>query len=166
MLINYAVFTALLAAAPQYPQMPPGMTHEEHMKQMEKDTELKKRGAAAMGFDQDTTQHAFTATPDGGSIAADVKDAADVKTRDQIRMHLKEITTAFAKGDFSKPFHTHAEMPPGVPVMTEKKDAISYVYSDTQGGSIVRIRTQDAQAVDAIHAFLEYQTREHNPTPK
>jgi hypothetical protein len=164
MLINYAVFTALLAAAPQHPQMPPGMTHEEHMKQMEKDAALKKRGAAAMGFDQDATQHAFTTTPDGGSIAVDVKDAGDVATRDQIRAHLKEIADAFAKGDFSKPFGTHAEVPPGVPVMTEKKGAISYAYADTPNGGIVRIRTKDARALEAVHAFLEYQTREHKPS--
>ena len=111
MLMTYAIFAATLAAAPQHPQMPPGMTHEEHMKQMEKDGELKKRGAAAMGFDQDTTQHAFTATADGGSITVEVKNAADVRTRDQIRAHLKEIAAGFAKGDFSKLLETHVSCP-------------------------------------------------------
>jgi len=160
MLIIYTVFAATLAAALQHPQMPQGMNHEEHMKQ------LKARGAAAMGFDQDTTQHTFTATADGGSIAVDVKDAADVETRDHIRAHLKEIADAFAKGDFSKPFMTHAEVPPGVPVMMEKKDAIGYAYSDTPDGGVVRIRTNDARALDAIHAFLKYQNTEHNPAAK
>jgi hypothetical protein len=163
MLIITALVAATIAAAPQHPQTPPGMTHEEHMKQMEKEDGLKKRGAAAMGFDQNTTQHAFTATEDGGSIAVDVKDTEDVATRDQIRAHLKEIAGAFAAGDFSKPFQTHAEVPPGVPVMTDKKDAISYAYSDTPRGGLVRIRTKDAQALDAIHAFLKYQNQEHNP---
>ena len=31
----------------QHPAMPPGMTHEEHLAQMQKDTELKKRGGDA-----------------------------------------------------------------------------------------------------------------------
>lgn len=154
--VAYAVFATTLAAAPRHPQMPAGMTHEEHMKQLE------ERGAAAMGFDQDTTRHAFAATSDGGSIAVAVKDAGDVKTRDQIRAHLREIADAFAKGDFSKPFQTHAEVPPGVPVMTEKKDTITYTYSDTPNGGIVRIRTRDPLALEAIHAFVEYQIAEHH----
>src|SRR5215831_16086170 len=156
MFMRHTVLVLAMAAA-QHPPMPPGMTHDEHMKQ------LNERGAAAMGFDQNTTQHTFTATPDGGSIAVDVKDAADAQTRDQIRAHLKEIADAFAKGDFSKPFLTHAEVPPGVPVMAEKKDAIRYTYSDTPNGGVVRIRTKDAQALDAIHAFLKYQMQEHSP---
>jgi hypothetical protein len=156
MFIRHTVLVLAIAAA-QHPQMPPGMTHEEHMKQ------LNERGAAAMGFDQNTTQHTFTATPEGGSIAVNVKDAADVKTRDQIRGHLKEIADAFAKGDFSKPFQTHGEIPPGVPVMAGKKDAISYTYSGAPNGGSIRIRTTDAQALDAIHAFLKYQEMEHTP---
>src|SRR5215472_14749536 len=110
--ITYAVFAAVLATAPQHPRMPPGVSHDEHMKQ------LKEQGAAAMGFDQDTTQHTFMGTSDGGSIAVDVKDAADLVTRDRFRAHLREIADAFANGDFSKPFQTHAEVPPGMPVMT------------------------------------------------
>jgi hypothetical protein len=160
MFVATAVLAATLAAALQHPQMPPGMTHEEHMKQ------LKERGATAMGFDQDTTHHTFTAMADGGTIAVDVKNAADVTTRDQIRAHLKEIAAAFGSGDFSKPFQTHAEVPPGVPVMTEKKGAISYTYADTPNGGIVRIRTTDAQAIAAIHAFLKYQNPEHNADAK
>jgi len=163
MLIITTLLAATIAAAPQRSQMPPGMTHEEHMKQIEKETELHTRGAAAMGFDQNTTRHTFTATDDGGSIAVDVQDARDTATRDQIRAHLKEIAGAFAAGDFSKPFQTHAEVPPGVPVMTDMKDAIKYAYSDTLHGGVVRIRTKDAQALDAIHAFLKYQDQQHNP---
>jgi hypothetical protein len=160
MFIVPAILAAALAALLQHPQMPSGMTHEEHMKQ------LKERGTAAMGFDQNTTRHTFTETPDGGSIAVEVKDAADVKTRDQIRMHLDEIAHAFAKGNFTKPLQTHGEVPPGVTGMMQKKDAISYEYSDTPGGGIVRIRTKDAQALDAIHAFLKYQNDEHKPDAK
>lgn len=44
----------------QHPAMPPGMIHEEHLAQMQKDAELKKRGADAMGFDQDKTAHHFS----------------------------------------------------------------------------------------------------------
>jgi hypothetical protein len=164
LVIFTVTFTVTIDASSWPPQMPAGMTHEEHMKQLEKENELKKRGAAAMGFDQDTTRHAFTIESDGGSIAVDVKDAADVATRDEVRAHLKEIAGSFAKGDFSKPFQTHGEVPPGVRVMIEKKDAIAYTYAETPLGAIVRIRTRDSQALDAIHVFLAYQIGEHrNP---
>src|SRR5262249_27562558 len=42
MLMTYAIVAVTLAAGWQHPQMPPAMTHEEHMKQ------LNERGAAAM----------------------------------------------------------------------------------------------------------------------
>ena len=146
MLMTCAVLAAALAAAPQHSNM--------------------SHAAEAMGFDQNTTQHTFAETREGGSIAVDVKDAADVKTRDQIRMHLRHITSAFKDGDFSLPMLTHGEMPPGADAMAAKKGAITYTYSDTPKGGIVRIRTKDAQALDAIHAFLKYQNAEHNPAAK
>lgn len=145
----------------QHPGMPAGMTHEQHMKQMQKDAELKKRGAIAMGFDQDKTTHHFRATPAGGSIEVGVKDAADARSRDQIRSHLKKIADAFAKGDFAKPFQTHAEVPPGVPAMQRLKAAIRYKYEETPDGGVVRIITADPDALKAVHEFLAYQGREH-----
>ena len=51
------VLAAVLAFALQHPTMPAGMSHEEHLEQMAKDAELKKRGTLAMGFDQDKTAH-------------------------------------------------------------------------------------------------------------
>lgn len=119
--------------------------------------------AEAMGFDQNTTRHTFAAASDGGSIAVDVRDAKDTKTRDQIRMHLRHIASAFKEGDFSLPILTHSELPPGADVMAAKKDAITYTYSDSPHGGIVKIRTTDAQALEAVHAFLTYQNQEHNP---
>jgi len=153
-----AILTLLL----QHPGMPAGMTHEQHMKEMHKDAELKKRGALAMGFDQDKTTHHFRATPTGGSIEVGVKDAADAVSRDQIRTHLKEIADAFAKGNFAKPFQTHAEVPPGVPAMQQLKAVIRYKYEETPDGGAVRITTADPDALKAVHEFLAYQGREHH----
>src|ERR1700704_864870 len=86
----------------QHPAMPAGMTHEEHLAQMEKDRELKKRGAAAMGFDQETTTHHFRLSASGGSIEVLANEAGDTAGRDQIRAHLKDIAIQFARGDFAK----------------------------------------------------------------
>ena len=63
-----AIVAAALLLAPQHPAMPQGMSHEDHLKQMQKDEELKKRGAVAMGFDQDAVTHHFKLEPSAGSI--------------------------------------------------------------------------------------------------
>ena len=151
---------AVLAA--QHPTMPPGMTHEEHLAQMKKDEELKRRGAAAMGFDQARTTHHFLLTADGGAIEVSVNDAADATNRDAIRSHLKEIAVEFAHGDFAKPFATHGEVPPGVKTMRQRLPKIAFRYEDTVGGGRVLILTADRKVKTAIQEFLRYQIREHS----
>jgi hypothetical protein len=162
-MLALAAASAIAASTAQDPQhaMPPGMTHEEHLKQLQKDADLKKRGAAAMGFDQETTAHHFLLLPDGGAIEVSVTGRSDASGRARIRAHLREIAKAFAAGDFEKPLATHGEMPPGTSAMRERREAIAYSYEKTRGGGRVRIATNDPAAVDAIHDFLRYQIREH-----
>ena len=150
-----------VARAQEHPSMPPGMTHEQHLAQMQKDAELKKRGAAAMGFDQDATAHHFLLTSDGGIIDVGVTQASDSSNRDAIRAHLKEIAAEFARGDFAKPFATHGEVPPGVKTMQQRLKAIAFHYEDTPIGGRVVIRTDDEKARNAVREFLRYQIREH-----
>lgn len=147
--------------ARQHQQMPPGTTHEEHLAQMKKDAELKIRGTAAMGFDQDAAVHHFVLLADGGAIEVQAANDRDADTCGAVRSHLQEIARAFADGVFDKPFATHAEIPPGVPEMARLKDAIRYVYEDAPRGARVRITSANADAVAAIHAFLRYQIVEH-----
>ena len=116
--------------------MPPGMTHEQHMALM------KQHGQTAMGFDQDKATHHFTLTTNGGTI-------------------LREIAAAFGRGDFEKPLLTHGEVPPGVSEMQRHKDEITYTYEGLDNGGVVRIATSNAEALNAIHDFLQYQIREH-----
>ena len=152
------------AAAPvlaQHPAMPAGMTHEQHLAQMEKDRELKERGAAAMGFDQDSTTHHFRLFETGGGIQVVTNDPADATGRDQIRMHLREIAADFANGNFAKPFMTHGEVPPGVKTMQARKGTLSFTYEDSPDGGMVRITTTDAKTRQAVHDFLRYQIHEH-----
>jgi len=150
-------------SAAQDPQhtMPPGMTHEEHLRQLQKDADLKMRGAAAMGFDQETTVHHFLLRADGGAIEVSVRNSSDRSGRDQIREHLRDIAKAFAAGDFATPLATHGEMPPGAEAMQARRSAITYSYDERSGGGRVRIVTNDRVAVAAIHDFLRYQIREH-----
>ena len=152
------------AAAPsfaQHPAMPPGMTHEAHLAQMEKDRELKERGKAAMGFDQDRTTHHFRLSETGGGIEVVTNDPADVEGRDQIRIHLRGIAADFANGNFAKPFMTHGEMPPGVKTMQARRNTLSFTYEDKPDGGMVRITTHDGKTTKAVHDFLRYQIHEH-----
>jgi hypothetical protein len=149
------------AAAAQHPTMPPGMSHEEHLKQLEKDAALKARGAGAMGFDQDAATHRFRLTAEGGAIEVAVHDGADRANRDAIRAHLKQIASEFAAGVFDKPVATHAELPPGAAAMQRLRSSITYRYEELPGGGRVRIVATSADALDAIHAFLRYQIIEH-----
>ena len=135
--------------------MPPGMTHEQHMALM------KQHGQMAMGFDQDKATHHFMLTANGGSIEVMAMDPADQVTRDQIQTHLQEIGAAFGHGNFEKPLMTHGEVPPGVAGMQHHKDEITYTYERLERGGSVRIATSNADALDAIHDFLQYQIREH-----
>ncbi len=153
LLLAALILTPLLFA--QHESMPPGMSHEEHMKLM------NKRGNAAMGFDRDKVTHHFILTETGGRIEVSVKQDADDATRRQIREHLKTISRDFAAGVFTSPAATHGEVPPGVPVMRDLKSRIAYTYEETPAGARVVIATSNRSARSAIHDFLKYQIREH-----
>jgi ubiquinone/menaquinone biosynthesis C-methylase UbiE len=159
--VALSLFCLSAVASAQHSAMPPGMTHEQHLEQMKKDAAVKDHGKQAMGFDQDTTTHHFTLEANGGAIAVDVNVPSDAKGIEQIRTHLKEIADAFKQGDFGKPLMTHSEQPPGVPTLQRLKAEITYTYADTSLGAIVRIATSNAEARDALHAFLRYQITEH-----
>jgi hypothetical protein len=131
-------FVAQVPAGPPHSQMPGGMD-----------------------FDQAATVHHFRLAADGGSIQVETRRAGDAALRDMVRTHLRGIAREFAAGNFDKPFATHGETPAGVPEMIRLKAAISYAFEDLKNGGRVRIRTASPEALEAVHAFLRYQIREH-----
>jgi hypothetical protein len=137
------------------------MSHEEHLRQLEKDKELNRRGALAMGFDQDKAAHHFLLQPSGGAIVVAAKDATDTASITQIRSHFREIAAAFATGAFDKPVATHGELPPGAATMTANKALIRYRYEERADGASVILETADPETRTAIHEFLRYQIIEH-----
>jgi TusA-related sulfurtransferase len=112
----------------------------------------------AMGFSQSASKHAFKLFADGGAIEVRSGDAATVKA---IRQHLQMIAKEFAAGDFAKPLAVHDEMPDGAATMKELRGDISYAYSEIESGGRVRITTKNPRALEAVHAFLRFQIREH-----
>ncbi len=122
---------------------------------------MQTRGAHVMGVDQYTSAHVFEDLPDGGRVVLDRDDPADTAAIVTIRAHMRDIRAAFRAGDFTKPFAVHAQTVPGTAVMRARRAAISYEQIDRPRGGEVRMRTNDPEAVAAIHEFLAFQRREH-----
>jgi len=120
------------------------------------------RGDEAMGFPHDKTTHHFRLYPDGGAIDVTVNDSKDSQNTQAIRSHLTHIVTMFSAGEFSVPMFVHDQMPPGVPVMKEKRAEISYTFEELPTGGRVRIKTTDPAALKAIHDFLRFQISDHH----
>jgi hypothetical protein len=138
-----------------------GMSHEEHLRSMQKDEELERRGALAMGFDQDKVVHHFLLRASGGSIVVTTRNRDDAESLAQVRSHLREITAAFGKGVFARPAETHGELPPGAAIMAANRRLIVYRYKERADGAEVVIESSDANTLEAIHEFLRYQIVEH-----
>jgi hypothetical protein len=54
-------------------------------------------------------------------------------------------------------------LPPGVPVMKDKRVEVSCTFEELPTGGRVRIKTANADALIAIHAFLRFQIEDHHP---
>jgi hypothetical protein len=125
-------------------------------------TALQERGADAqgMGVDQYASTHLFDALPDGGRIEFQY-DSDDRGAITQIRSHLQEIQAAFQAGDFSTPAFVHDREVPGTAVMAARREHIDYLYRDLPRGGELRLVTQDAEAIEAVHAFMAFQRDDH-----
>lgn len=126
-----------------------------------KHDEMQKRGNAGMGFAQDKTTHHFLLTKNGGIIQVTANSANDQESVDEIQMHLQHIRHAFESGDFNIPMFVHDQTPPGVPTMTRLKDQLHYRFDEMKNGGRVVISSNNQEAVNALHAFLRFQIKEH-----
>ncbi len=133
-----------------------GHQHESHAEEG-----VDRRGDRVMGFDHKKTKHRFLLHPDGGAIEVTANDAGDKESRDQIRGHLGHIAKMFAEGNFKAPMLIHNRVPPGVPVMERLKTEIKYEYEDAERGGRVLIKTDNAEALRAVHEFLRFQIEDH-----
>src|SRR5215203_1501557 len=104
---------------------------------------VNSRGDHAMGFDHEKTTHHFLLREDGGVIQVTANDATDSISTESIRAHLSHIAMLFTSGNFEIPMFIHDRVPPGVPVMKEKKAQITYKYQDVENGGSVVLSTKD-----------------------
>ena len=93
-----------------------------------------------------------------GAAALWRKDSANLRA---IRSHLSHIVDRFSLGDFSIPMFVHSQVPPGVSVMKNKRESISYSFEELPAGGKVRIRTTVPEALSAVHEFLRFQIKDH-----
>ena len=122
---------------------------------------VDKRGDRHMGFSHEKTTHHFRLAATGGAIEVTANQASDTASHQQIRSHLRHIAQKFTAGDFKVPMLIHDRVPPGVPVMQERRAAIRYSYREIPQGASVRIETADPKALEAVHAFLRFQIEDH-----
>jgi hypothetical protein len=122
---------------------------------------VNRRGDAVMGFSHEKTTHHFRLRPDGGEIEVTANDAADMESAARIRGHLTHIAQMFRDGNFTAPLLIHAKNPPGTDVMMRLKADIGYRLESLPSGARVRITTANAEALEAVHAFLRFQITDH-----
>jgi len=130
-------------------------TDSEHFKNVD------KRGDSAMGFSHEMTSHHFLLFKDGGAIEVETDNPNDAANMEAIRDHLAKVAGMFSQGDFQLPMLIHATVPPGVDTMKRLKNEITYMVEITQKGARVRIRTENSEALQAIHEFLRFQITDH-----
>ena len=137
--------------------------HTEHANSSSQHrADVEKHGDEAMGFPHDKTTHHFRLYSNGGDIEVTANNSRDSKNTQAIRSHLMHIVTLFSKGDFSIPMFVHDQVPPGVPVMKQKRAQISYNFEELLAGGRVRIETTDPDALKAVHDFLRFQVEDHH----
>jgi Spy/CpxP family protein refolding chaperone len=158
--VAFLLFCGLQLAAQDMQSCP---MHKEHMNgALQHQADVEKHGDQAMGFPHDKTTHHFRLYSDGGAIEVTVNDIEDSQNVQAIRSHLTHIVTMFSNGDFSIPMVVHDQVPPGVPVMKEKRAEISYSFEELPAGGRVCIKATNPDALQAIHDFLRFQIEDHH----
>jgi len=137
------------------------MAQQASLSQEDHFASVNARGDQGMGFSHERTTHHFHLFTNGGSIEIASNDAADTVSQKAIRDHLRMIAVKFSGGDFSIPMFIHDTVPRGVETMKQLNMRISYMVQNTTGGAEIRITTDDADAIRAVHDFLKFQIEDH-----
>jgi len=121
---------------------------------------MEHRHGDVVGVDPMAMAHQFTAVPEGADISLE-RQAHDEFGITQIRAHLLLISRSFKRGDFTIPGFIHAGDVPGAAGMRERSGKIDYTVEDLPHGGVLRVRSSDPEALQAIHSFIAFQIAEH-----
>jgi hypothetical protein len=118
-----------------------------------------ERGHTAGAGPHTAVQH-FNVLDDGGTIALQSREDIAEEVG-HIREHLLQLALVLGNAESDAPARSHLACIPGASAMAARNDAITFVFRELPRGGEVRIITQDAQALQAIHEFLAY-ARDHH----
>jgi hypothetical protein len=127
----------------------------------DRQAEVAERGATVMPFDLEATTHTFTNTDDGGVQTVTADDPSDVAQIDLIRDHLHEERDKFARGNFDDPAAIHGHDMDGVAELRAGYTDIAVTYTDLLDGAQLSYTTENADLVQAIHAWFDRQLMDH-----
>ena len=162
--VGAVVVVALLVSACDASTRTPAMGTPEPVATQQADSAFKamdQRHGEVVGQNPMTLEHEFVVKPDGGDIVLERQIHEDLGIN-QIRSHLLLISRSFARGDFSIPGFVHEKPASGTVVMAQRANRITYTVEDLPHGGVVHIRTNDPDALKAIHSFIAFQIAEHH----
>ena len=114
-----------------------------------------------MPFDLDATSHRFEPRSNGleQTVVAGVPDDAGQVAL--IRQHLEAEQRRFERGDFSDPARIHGDDMPGLATVQARTGDTSISYVEVPAGGRLLFVTDDADVIDALHAWGRAQTADH-----
>lgn len=127
----------------------------------DRQAEVAERGAEVMPFDLDATTHRFTKTSGGGLQTVTADDPSDETQVRLVREHLRDERDKFARGDFDDPARIHGMDMPGVAELSVGYQRVDVTYAQVPAGAELRYTTDEADLVDAIHAWFDRQVADH-----
>lgn len=134
----------------------------------ENDTSLRKRqeqvahrGVSVMPFDLGRTTHVFDDEAAGGLQTVTANDPADTAQIYLIRDHLAEISNRIARGDFADQAWLHGLDMPGLAELSTGYKQLKITYQVLPNGASLRLASNDAAIVAAIHKYFAAQRTDH-----
>jgi hypothetical protein len=126
----------------------------------DRQAEVAEAGSMVMPFDLDRSTHVFEKT-DFGGIQVVASDDADAEQIRLIRDHLAEEAERFARGDFHDPAMIHGDDMAGMHALVVGHERIAITYRDVDDGGEIRWESEDAELIEAIHAWFDAQVSDH-----
>ena len=122
--------------------------------------EVAEVGGMVMPFDLERSTHVFEIT-DFGGLQLVSSDDADPEQIRLIRDHLRHEAERFSRGDFHDPAMIHGEDMAGLHALVTGHDRLSVTYRDVPPGGEIRYASEDAELIEAIHAWFGAQVTDH-----
>jgi len=110
----------------------------------------------------DQALEVFAKTANGGIMQIVAKSTNDSQQIKLMQQYLHQTAEEYKKGDFSSTERFHGTAMPGLAQMkAAKAGEIKYQYKALNNGGQIVFSTEDAQLLNALHAWVDAQIKEH-----